>query len=118
MRWIILAFCSFLFWGCAHSIHVVHSNPYDQSPGKADPEMVEARSEQGVVLGFTFDTDFVDRAYNTLQAKCTKGRIEGITTQFSTSLGFFSWTNKILMWGFCYPVSKCETGNCAKKWSW
>ena len=30
------------------------------------------------------------------------GRIEGITTQISTSLGFFSWTNKVLMKGFCF----------------
>ena len=118
MKLITLALTTVLFLGCAHSIHVVHSNPYDQSPGKADPDLVEARSEQGVVFGFAFDTDYVDRAYNTLQALCSKGRIEGITTQLSTSLGFFSWTNKILMRGFCYPVSKCETENCAKKWSW
>ena len=118
MKWIILALSTFLFWGCAHSIHMVQSNPSDQSPGRAEPELVEARSEQSVVLGFAFDTDYVDRAYNTLLAKCSKGRIEGISTQFSTSLGFFNWTNKILMRGYCYPVSKCDHGNCAKKWSW
>ena len=118
MKLIILALTTVLFLGCAHSIHVVHSNPYDQSPGTAEPELIEARSEQGVVLGFAFDTDYVDRAYNTLQAKCSKGRIEGITTQFSTSLGFFNWTNKILMRGFCYPGSKCGKGNCSSKWTW
>ena len=44
-------------------------------------------------------------AYKRLQEKCPKGRIEGITSQFSTSLSFFSWTNKILLKGLCYTYS-------------
>lgn len=99
----------------SHSMLVEHSNPFGQSLRTTEPELVEARSEQWVVLGFAFTTDYVDQVYNTLQAKCFKGGIEGIIPQFLTSLGLFSWTNKILMSGLCYLVSKCDNGNCAKK---
>jgi hypothetical protein len=63
--------------------------------------MVEARTEQFVIMGFTGDTKYVDQAYDKLQGTCQGGKIQGITTQFSTSHGFFSWTNKILMRGLC-----------------
>ena len=87
--------------GCAHSIHEVHVS--DFNPGKAltEGQRVNASSEQFVVLGFTGNTDYVDQAYKTLMNQCPAGQITGITTRYSTSLGFFSWTNKILMQGLC-----------------
>ena len=86
---------------CTHSIHLVHVSDFlPYAPGKRG-RLVEARSEQFVILGFADDTNYVDRAYDRLQQKCRRGRIKGITTQFSTSHGFFSWTNKILMRGTC-----------------
>ena len=48
-------------------------------------------------MSFVGQTDYVDEAYEVLQSKCINGRIEGVSSQFSTSLGFLSWTNKIAL---------------------
>jgi hypothetical protein len=90
---------------CAHSIHEVHTS--DFSPGAAieQGEMVKATGEQFVIMGITDNTAYVDEAYKSLMSACPKGTITGITTQYSTALGFFSWTNKILMQGLCLAKS-------------
>ena len=87
--------------GCAHSIHQVHVADFNPTAPLEKGNVVKGSSEQFVILGFTGQTDYVDQAYERLQGACPRGTITGITTQFSTSLGFFSWTNKILMQGLC-----------------
>lgn len=87
------------FAGCTHSIHLVHAS--DQMPYAKAGKMVEATSEQFSFMGFNDDTDYVDQAYNKLQSQCKNGDLIGITTQYSTSHGFLSWHNKILMRGRC-----------------
>ena len=66
-----------------------------------DGQLIKAESEQFVILGFVMNTDYVDQAYQDLQSKCPKGNIQGITTQYSTDHGFFSWTHHIDMQGVC-----------------
>lgn len=98
----ILAMLSFLFLAsCAHSIHEVHTSDFLPGAPIESGRMVRAASEQFVVLGFVDNTNYVDQAYGELMSACPKGKVTGITTQYSTSLGFFSWTNKILMQGLC-----------------
>ncbi|HEY8270176.1 MAG TPA: hypothetical protein VIG33_04760, partial [Pseudobdellovibrionaceae bacterium] len=46
-------------------------------------------------------TNYVDQARRKLISQCPHGEISGISTQYSTSLGFFSWTHKVLMQGLC-----------------
>jgi hypothetical protein len=84
-----------------HSIHQVHVSDYSPFGAFEAGHMVEAHTEQFVIMGFVGQTNYVNYAYHDLQSKCPKGRLQGITTQHSTSLGFFSWTNKILMQGLC-----------------
>ncbi len=86
---------------CMHSIHQVHVSDFDPYAGTEKGKIVKAKAEQFVIMGFVSDSKYVDQAYMDLHQKCKKGRIQGITTQYSTSLGFFSWTNKILMQGLC-----------------
>lgn len=87
--------------GCAHSLHEVHVSDFLPRRSLEAAPIVKADAEQFVILGLVFDTDYVNVAYNKLQKACPKGAISGITTQYMTSLGFFSWTNKILMQGQC-----------------
>lgn len=102
-----LALLSFLFLAsCAHSIHSVQTSDFIPSAPIEAGEMVKASSEQFVVFWFASETNYVDQAYHKLMAACPNGAISGITTQYSTSLGFFSWTNKILMQGLCLPKKK------------
>jgi hypothetical protein len=87
--------------GCAHSVHEVYISDFGNYPAYAHGEMISASTEQSVIMGFVQDTDYVDVAKRSLIAQCPSGEITGISTQYSTSLGFFSWTNKILMQGLC-----------------
>ena len=98
---ISVAFClsaATITAGCAHSIHESQTSDFREM--KAWAPQIEAASEQFVIMGFVTDTNYVNSAFNELQTKCP-GRITGITTKYSTSLGFFSWTNKIRMTGYC-----------------
>lgn len=94
-------FSSLLLAGCAHSVHNVYISDFAGYPKLEQGEVVKATSEQFVIMGFVDETNYVDQARNKLIAQCPNGNITGISTQFSTSLGFFSWTNKILMQGLC-----------------
>ena len=90
-----------LFTGCAHSIHEVHTSDFLPGVAVTSGKMVTAKSEQFVIMGITGDTDYVGDAYTKLMAACPNGAITGLTTQVSTSMNFFSWTNKVLMRGLC-----------------
>lgn len=95
-----------LLTSCAHSIHEVHTSDFMPATPIESGNIVKATSEQFVVMGFVDNTDYVDQAYKTLMSRCPEGNITGITTQYYTSLNFFSWTNKILMQGLCVNPGK------------
>ena len=100
---LILASIMVLLAGCTHSVHLSHQSdfmPNAPTATAAQKQWVEVRAEQRVILGFAFDTDYVDDAYNQLQQHC-EGELAAVNTQFSTSHGFFYWTNKIRMKGVC-----------------
>jgi len=107
MTKVLKAFCFIFFLsGCAHSIHQVHTSDFTPGTSIESGEMVKGYSEQFVILGFTQQTNYVDQAYQKLIQACPGGAVTGITTQLSTSLGFFSWTNKALMQGLCVQATK------------
>lgn len=99
----LLTACSFLaFAACTHSIHLVHISdfaPTYQSYAKG--EWIKARAEQFTILGFVTNTNYVNEAYNKLMSSCPHGSLQGVSTQYSTSHGFLSWTNVIEMQGLC-----------------
>lgn len=66
-----------------------------------DRELISSSAEQLVVMGFVEDTLYVEAAWESLQRKCPRGAIDGITVESSTQLGFFQWTNRIHMRGVC-----------------
>jgi hypothetical protein len=90
-----------LLVGCTHSIHMVHTDGFNSGiPARDKVHYVEAVATQEVVFFFAFDTNYVDEAKAKLEQQCP-GTISAVSTQYSTSHGFFHWTNKILMKGFC-----------------
>ena len=99
-KFMMMTFLNLLF-SCTHSIHNVHTSGFSPFKKFQQGTIVREQTKQDVILGLSFDTNYVDLAYIKLQKKCPKGRITGITTQYSTSHGFFSWTNKIFMQGLC-----------------
>lgn len=96
-RTLLLLFVASLLSACAHSLHLYQADNQDGQKG----QLIEALTEQKVILGFTQDTNYVNQAFDQLKQQCQSGRVEGINTRYSTSLGFFSWTNKIRMRGYC-----------------
>lgn len=104
MKHLLVLSIGFLLTNCAYSVHQVHVSDFKGISGYKKMEqgqIVQGRAEQFVILGFVQDTNYVNVAKNKLIAQCPQGEITGITTQYSTSLGFYSWTNKILMQGLC-----------------
>jgi hypothetical protein len=91
----------FLLSGCAYSIHEVHTSDFAPYSKIEQGEIVSAKAEQFVILGFTGNTDYVESAYAQIMSSCPKGTLSGITTQISTNLSFLSWTNVALMQGLC-----------------
>lgn len=88
--------------GCTHSLHFSHVSDFSPTMKPfAAGKLVKARKEQFTVMGFADNTRHVDQAYHALMAQCPNGQIQGITTQYSTNHGFFSWTNVVDMQGLC-----------------
>lgn len=101
---ILLIGVAFLLGGCAHSVHEVHTSDFSPGAPIQSGQVVRGYGEQFVVMGFIDQTNYVDQAYQQVMAACPNGDLTGLTTQFSTSLGFFSWTNKALIQGLCLPA--------------
>lgn len=116
MKYIILIGYIFFSIGCAtsnsedkdfyplhfaHSVHMV-STIEDVQGGQSKGKSISARGRQFVVAGFASDTDYVEQAYKKLLSECPQGEIRDITTEFLTSMGFSSWTNKIFIQANCY----------------
>ena len=108
MKIIVLALSTLLLLSaCSHSIHLVHVSDFAPSyKALSQGRIVQSKAEQFVVMGFVQDTNYVESAYQQLQATCPGAEIQGITTQFSTSHGFFSWTNFVEMQGLCVQKSQ------------
>ena len=96
----LLILLTFTF-SCTHSIHLVNVSDFNQGVSFEEGVLVKSEAKQFVIFHFTSNTDYVDAAYQKLIEKCPQGDIQGITTRFSTSHGFFSWTNKVVMQGLC-----------------
>lgn len=101
-----LALLALLLSGCTHSLHLVHVSDFDPSYKASNQgDWITSYAEQFTVMGFANDTNYVDRAYSKLKSQCQGGGIQGIQTEFWTSHGFFSWTNKVRMQGLCLKKS-------------
>ena len=98
---LLLSLPLFLLAGCTHSIHMVHTDGFSSgTPVDSKARYIEVEAKQDVVFFFAFDTDYVDEAKRKLEQKCP-GKLSAVSTQYSTSHGFFHWTNKILIKGLC-----------------
>lgn len=92
-----------LVLSCGYSLHQVHLSDADLATSMGKIKKIESEGKQFVFFGFAFDNNYVDKAYRELLDQCPDGEIIGITTRYSTSLGFLSWNNKLYVQGFCKP---------------
>lgn len=87
--------------GCTHSVHNLYFSGYTGAVPASQGTPITVEKTQFVILGLTGNTDYVDEAYQALQAACPNGAIEGISTRFSTSHSFLSYTNKLHITAKC-----------------
>ncbi|HEY3816653.1 MAG TPA: hypothetical protein VGL81_05755 [Polyangiaceae bacterium] len=90
--------------GCSYSMHEYQAAGYAAATPTSGPPRqavwIHSRADQGVLLGVTDNTDYVDVAYRGLLAECS-GDIVGLNTRYSTKLGFLSFKNTVEMQAFC-----------------
>ena len=91
----------FFSMACSHSLHQYHVSDVELLTRKASAKRISSDAEQFVVMGFTTETEYVNRAFDSLKNQCSNGSVTGIHTRYSTSHGFLSWTNKIKMTAMC-----------------
>ena len=96
----IVMILGLMLTGCAHSIHNAGILEMQGIPIESG-EVVRAEAQQFVIMGFASETQYVNQAYKKLLAECPNKSISAIGHRHSTSLGFFSWTNKLVLQGLC-----------------
>jgi hypothetical protein len=95
-----LCLAALLSSGCTYSVHQVALGTFDDLPPNARLRPIEAEGDQKVFIA-TGDTDFADEAMQQLAERCPGGQVVGIQARHSTSLGFFVYTNKLKVTGYC-----------------
>jgi hypothetical protein len=86
--------------GCAHSVHQVYISSMDKDAAFNQGKWQTVETADFVVLGFQFNTDYVEKAYQQLEQQC-KGRIAQVTSEHLTSYKFLSYEQKLVLKGLC-----------------
>ena len=101
MRFLFFSLGALLYTGCTHAVHLNHTSDFVLIKPLSEYRTIEASDEQLVILGITGQTDYANNAYRRLMNQCEGGVVTGIQTRYSTSHNFLSWTNRVVMWGYC-----------------
>ena len=101
VRALAFVLCLSSLVSCTYALHQVHEGDIERIPTGREFRRVKSQAEQFVVLGFVRQTDYVDKAFGDLARSCAEREVEGIQTRYSTAHGFLSWTNKVVMQGYC-----------------
>jgi len=62
--------------------------------------VIAIEKAQKNVLGFVYNTDYVDKAYDDLLQQCPNGTVM-VNVEYLTNHGFLSWTDKIRIKAIC-----------------
>jgi hypothetical protein len=63
-------------------------------------KIIEIEKSQKNILGFVYDTNYVDQAYKNLLLECPNGT-SMVNVEYLTNHGFLSWTDKIRIKAVC-----------------
>ncbi len=91
---LVLGFIS----SCTHALHIYHVADYKALSKKGF--VIMAEEKQHVIMGFVFQTNYVEKTVLKLENSCS-GVITNINTRYSTSHLFLSWFNKVKMTALC-----------------
>ena len=86
---------------CTSSIHMSQVDVGSNSQNALNNgKIIEIEKSQKNILGFVYDTNYVDQAYTNLLQQCPRGTAM-INVEYLTNHGFLSWTDKIRIKAIC-----------------
>lgn len=97
----LILYILFLLMNCMSSIHQFSQSDAVMIQDYSSAKKIESEGSQFTILGFIYDTNYVEQAVEKLIEQCPNGEVDKIGTVFKTELGFLSWTNKIKLTGYC-----------------
>jgi hypothetical protein len=101
MKKLILLLTMAMLSACTSSIHMSQVDVGSDDANKVEiGKVIEIEKSQKNMLGFVYDTDYVDLAYKKLLLECPSGT-SMINVEYLTNHGFFSWTDKIRIKAVC-----------------
>jgi len=101
MKKLILLLTMVMLSACTSSIHMSQVDVGSDDANKVEiGKVIEIEKSQKNILGFVYDTDYVDLAYKKLLLECPNGT-SMINVEYLTNHGFFSWTDKIRIKAVC-----------------
>ncbi|MCJ8318344.1 MAG: hypothetical protein MJK12_01835 [Colwellia sp.] len=100
MKKLFLLFWPVMLSACTSSIHMSQMNVASNHSEFESDEVIEIEKSQKIILGFVYDTNYVDQAYNKLLLTCPNGT-SMINVEYLTNHGFLSWTDKIRIKAVC-----------------
>lgn len=88
--------------GCGTAVHLASPGGFGPYVPITDGQVVSVTvARKSAPLGFNKDTYYVDEAWDGLLTRCQDGALTGVTVEFTTSLGFFTWDDRVTMRGLC-----------------
>lgn len=86
---------------CTSSIHMSQVDIGSNSQKDLDEgKVIAIEKSQKNILGFVYDSNYVDQAYADLLQRCPNGTTM-INVEYLTNHGFLSWTDKIRLKAIC-----------------
>ncbi len=86
---------------CTSSIHMSQVDIGSNSQKDLDEgKVIAIEKSQKNILGFVYDSNYVDQAYAELLQRCPNGTAM-INVEYLTNHGFLSWTDKIRLKAIC-----------------
>ena len=102
MKFLITLSILTLLTGCTHALHIYNISDSEYLMKKyKSKRAIKSSASQDTVMGVVDDTKYLDLAFSRLKKQCKNGNVTQINSRYSTSHGFFSWTNKIHMQAYC-----------------
>lgn len=86
---------------CTSSVHMSQVDIGSDSYNEDDiGKIIKIEESQKNILGFVYNTNYVDQAYKNLLFQCPSGT-SMINIEYLTNHGFLSWTDKIRIKAIC-----------------
>ena len=99
MKTLLLLLMVLMMSACTSSVHMSQVDVGSNNELKVG-QMIEIETSQKNILGFVYNTDYVDQAYKKLLVQCPRGT-SIVNVEYVTNHGFLSWTDKIRIKAIC-----------------